>query len=613
MSLPASQTPIFQAPIPMKSRPVSRGWLRSAACLAVAALAVALAPNPAAAQANPNPPERMTYQGFLVDGNGVALGNTAPKNYDVIFRIYNHETQSAPANLLWAEQQTVTVDKGYFSVLLGEGAASDGKPANQKLSDAFKGADASDRFVGITVLGIGPGGANADILPRLRMLTSPYAYLANQAIKVVRTDNGDDLLTASGNVVSVSGSVNATSFTGAGTGLTGVAKLAGGNTFAGDQIFNNLSLFQVGSFSSGSTYATIATAGGNQYKAGLRLRHFNNNWGWTIESDETVNALKLIAHQNSGVGSTRFSIGYGGRADFFGSVGVAGNNYIDLGTGVTKQTDAGRIGYGTFIANSLNIVGGGTTGSNRRLDIWNEGGAFFNGAVNAPSFSGNLNADQLASGTVPIARIPSNVHRDGNPLTVFSWGIRTRYSSTRYADWWRDVRSMRFELGGNNVHNDSASAVRYVVYDGDSNWDFSSDRKLKKDIQDAEPVLERALQVQVRRYRWKDEADDAKLKLGVIAQEVQPLFPDMVGESSNKDGTETSLTVGYGDFAVIAIKAIQELHARHEAEKAAMESELAILKAQMAEVRAQMKEVLQASQELRGQLDRAKATASVGR
>ena len=99
----------------------------------------------------------------------------------------------------------------------------------------------------------------------------------------------------------------------------------------------------------------------------------------------------------------------------------------------------------------------------------------------------------------------------------------------------------------------------------------------------------------------------------MIAQEVQPLFPDMVGESSNKDGTETSLTVGYGDFAVIAIKAIQELHARHEAEKAAMDSELAALKAQMAEVRSQMKEVLQASQELRGQLDRAKATASVGR
>ena len=66
--------------------------------------------------ADANPPERMTYQGFLVDGNGAALAPTVPANYDVVFRIYNVK-QGGTA--IWAEQQTVTVDKGYFSVLLG--------------------------------------------------------------------------------------------------------------------------------------------------------------------------------------------------------------------------------------------------------------------------------------------------------------------------------------------------------------------------------------------------------------------------------------------------------------------------------------------------------------
>ena len=65
--------------------------------------------------ADANPPERMTYQGFLVDGNGAALGNSAPANYDVVFRIYNAKSGGTP---IWSEQQTVTVDKGYFSVLL---------------------------------------------------------------------------------------------------------------------------------------------------------------------------------------------------------------------------------------------------------------------------------------------------------------------------------------------------------------------------------------------------------------------------------------------------------------------------------------------------------------
>ena len=51
-----------------------------------------------------------SYQDFL----------SYPKNYDVIFKIYNHETAGAAGNLVWGEQQTVTVDKGYFSVLLGD-------------------------------------------------------------------------------------------------------------------------------------------------------------------------------------------------------------------------------------------------------------------------------------------------------------------------------------------------------------------------------------------------------------------------------------------------------------------------------------------------------------
>ena len=45
------------------------------ALLLLAALFLAL---PGLRAQNARPPERMTYQGFLVDANGVALGNTAP-------------------------------------------------------------------------------------------------------------------------------------------------------------------------------------------------------------------------------------------------------------------------------------------------------------------------------------------------------------------------------------------------------------------------------------------------------------------------------------------------------------------------------------------------------
>lgn len=42
-------------------------------------LLMAAAPHAAMAQATPTPPERMSYQGFVTDGNGVALGTNTRK------------------------------------------------------------------------------------------------------------------------------------------------------------------------------------------------------------------------------------------------------------------------------------------------------------------------------------------------------------------------------------------------------------------------------------------------------------------------------------------------------------------------------------------------------
>lgn len=146
--------------------------------------------------ADVNPPERMTYQGYLTDANGVPLGNTTPKNYDVIFRIYDDQSTG---NLLWAEQQTLTVDQGYFSVLLGEGSQVSSEP-NPALSTLFADATASHRFVQITVKGIGSGGGDSTILPRLRLLTSPYAFLARHAVNAANLVNN-----TSSQVVTISG------------------------------------------------------------------------------------------------------------------------------------------------------------------------------------------------------------------------------------------------------------------------------------------------------------------------------------------------------------------------------------------------------------------------
>jgi len=170
---------------------------------------------PRALAANSSPPERLTFQGFLADGNGEPLGNTntGPRNYDVIFRILDAQIGGATN---WTEQQTVTVDQGNFSVLLGEGTPVGAEP-RPVLSSLFATNTASDRYVEMTVKGIGAANGDVTILPRLRLLSSPYAFLAKSAVNAANLVNasGGPLVTTFGNSVFVGGPISATSLAGA--------------------------------------------------------------------------------------------------------------------------------------------------------------------------------------------------------------------------------------------------------------------------------------------------------------------------------------------------------------------------------------------------------------
>jgi hypothetical protein len=65
-----------------------------------------------------------------------------------------------------------------------------------------------------------------------------------------------------------------------------------------------------------------------------------------------------------------------------GFVGIASNKVLEFGFGVGgKEGNAGKIGYQTFTADALDIVGAGTTNTNRKIKFHAEGGATFAGKV----------------------------------------------------------------------------------------------------------------------------------------------------------------------------------------------------------------------------------------
>jgi hypothetical protein len=126
---------------------------------------------------------------------------------------------------------------------------------------------------------------------------------------------------------------------------------------------------------------------------------------------------------------------------------------------------------------------------------------------------------------------------------------------------------------------------RICKWDGDNNWDYPSDLQFKIDIENELNILERLEKLDVKNYRWKDRPDTKTKKIGFIAQDVQSLFPSLVGEMKDPESGELSLTLKYSEFGVLAIGGIKELKREKDAEiaeiKAEMIAELKKLKAEM--------------------------------
>ncbi|MEZ4942607.1 MAG: tail fiber domain-containing protein [Saprospiraceae bacterium] len=110
-----------------------------------------------------------------------------------------------------------------------------------------------------------------------------------------------------------------------------------------------------------------------------------------------------------------------------------------------------------------------------------------------------------------------------------------------------------------------------------------SDRRLKKDVAGLSAVLDKIIRLEPVRYHYNPESAESKTSLGFIAQDVEAIFPELVGTSTGDDGIQY-LALNYAGFSVLAIKAIQEQQKQIEAlegRNAAMLSQLNALEARV--------------------------------
>ena len=109
------------------------------------------------------------------------------------------------------------------------------------------------------------------------------------------------------------------------------------------------------------------------------------------------------------------------------------------------------------------------------------------------------------------------------------------------------------------------------IVNANNSYGLLSDIKLKENIVDATPKLEDILKVRIVNYNLKTDPDVKQL--GVIAQELEQIFPGLIDEHLDKDeegnllGTTTKM-VKMSIFVPMLIKAMQEQQAQIEELKA---------------------------------------------
>ena len=178
-------------------------------------------------------------------------------------------------------------------------------------------------------------------------------------------------------------------------------------------------------------------------------------------------------------------------------------------------------------------------------------------------------------------------------------------SKTNNADWAFEADADSGGFGGDYaVRATVANSASYgmAVYDmTNTTWRFRvngagaiyatnttvqsiSDQRLKENIVDANSQWNDIKALRFRNFKWKDDSGnaDGKTYLGLIAQEVEPISPNLVEiNAQTKEDIENEVTdpeyknVKYSIVWMKAVKALQEAQARIET----LEAEVAALKA----------------------------------
>ncbi|MCY3003496.1 MAG: tail fiber domain-containing protein [Planctomycetota bacterium] len=128
---------------------------------------------------------------------------------------------------------------------------------------------------------------------------------------------------------------------------------------------------------------------------------------------------------------------------------------------------------------------------------------------------------------------------------------------------------------------------------GGGSWSVSSDLRLKRNVKDLDGSLAKLLELRGVTFEYNDPAAIGELpgeRIGFIAQEVEQVFPDWVGQKD--DGMKFLTVRGFEALSVEALRELDARQARLEAENTRLREELAAERLERERASAELRELL---------------------
>jgi cytoskeletal protein CcmA (bactofilin family) len=228
------------------------------------------------------------------------------------------------------------------------------------------------------------------------------------------------------------------------------------------------------------------------------------------------------------------------------TIGIANDNLVEIDSSSVADNDIAR-----FTANGLE----GRSYSELRSDL----------GLGELALLDDIAASRVVSGTLAAARIPTTfttitsiknsslvVGRDDDNGIHFSTDNAIKVEVNGVQDEFRFVAGGEFHADADIVAFSSTTA---------------SDKNLKENVEVLPYGLDDVMKMRAVEFDWKKDKANGKERghdIGVIAQEMEEVIPEVVKEYEGLQGKDNFKAVDYSKLVPVLIKSIQELKAEIE-------------------------------------------------